>query len=238
MMNQSHRPVRFLIRRTAVAVAAAVALISAVDATGTESAWNADRYRSVDRATFVQLPEANERIDFDRIDYPLLHAAIFYLTNAEREVRGLTPLTHNTSLESAARVHSGDMRDRNFFSHTSPVSGRRSVRDRTDASGFSGSGVGENIARTFGITYEAGRSVFSPIQNGGYFSYTHRGDPIPPHTYLSAAETVVEQWMNSPGHRENILRSEYRYLGTGAAYFADRSFFGIPSFYYTQVFGL
>ncbi|TVQ27954.1 MAG: CAP domain-containing protein [Spirochaetaceae bacterium] len=238
MMMQSHKQVSFLIHRKAVAVAAAVALIFVATAVDAQSAWNADRYRSVDRATFVRLPEANELIDFDRIDYPLLHAAIFYLTNAEREARGLSPLTHQTSLESAARVHSEDMRDRNFFSHTSPVPGRRTVRDRTDASGFSGSGVGENIARTFGITYEAGRSVFSPLQNDGYFSYTYRGDPIPPHTYLSAAEVVVEQWMKSPGHRENILRREYRYLGTGAAYFADRSFFGIPSFFYTQVFGL
>ena len=31
-------------------------------------------------------------------------------------------------------------------------------------------------------------------------------------------ETVVKQWMNSPGHRANILNSDYEELGVGYAY--------------------
>ncbi|OAD23138.1 SCP-like extracellular domain protein [Candidatus Thiomargarita nelsonii] len=31
------------------------------------------------------------------------------------------------------------------------------------------------------------------------------------------AELVVEAWMNSPGHRENILRQEYTHLGVGGS---------------------
>lgn len=204
-------------------------LVPFVPLASQESAGSPDR--------FLERPEVNAEIDFSAIDYPLLQAAVFHLTNLERTNRGMAPLAYSPELEAAARAHSVAMRDRGFFSHTSPVPGMRTVRDRTAAAGFANPAVGENIARSFGIAYEAGRGVFSPVQNGGYFSYSYRGEPIPPHTYRSAAAAVVEQWMGSPGHRANILRSEYRHLGVGAAHFADRSFYDMDSFYFTQNFG-
>ncbi len=218
-------------------IAACFALLFVALVPAQTSRWSVERYTSLDAAAFMDLPEVNEEIDFDAVDYPLLDAAVFYLSNAQRTERGLLPLTHSVQLERAASEHSIAMRDRGFFSHTSPISGRRSVQDRTVAAGFANPAVGENIARSFGIRYEAGRSVFTPPQNGGYFSYQIRGEPIPPHTYRSAAEAVVTQWMNSPGHRANILRREYRFLGVGAAHFEDASFFGIDTFMFTQNFG-
>lgn len=183
-------------------------------------------------------PNARRPIDFENIDYPLLHAEILRHTNIRRQAHGLPPLQHNQALEGAARNHAVDMRDGGFMSHTSPVPGRRTVPDRTAETGFEGSGVGENIAIGFGIQYTAGRGVFNPEQNGGYFSYEYQGEPIPSHTYSSAAQAVVEQWMNSTGHRENILRERYRYMGAGAAYYADGNFYDMPKFYYAQVFGM
>lgn len=219
-----------------VCVAMVAAAVSGVLA-AQQSAWSDDLYSELSAEEFLALPAIDAEIDFAAIDYALLHAAVFYLTNLERSSRGLAPLSHSPELEAAARAHSVAMHDRGFFSHTSPVQGMRSVQDRTRAAGFAGSSVGENIARSFGIAYEAGRSVYTPPQNGGYFSYRHRGDPIPPHSYRSAAEAVVAQWMGSPGHRANILRSEYRYLGVGAAHFEDRSFYGMDTFLFTQNFG-
>ena len=35
-------------------------------------------------------------------------------------------------------------------------------------------------------------------------------------TYWSLASLLVEGWMNSSGHRRNILNPEYKYLGCGA----------------------
>jgi uncharacterized protein YkwD len=130
------------------------------------------------------------------------------------------------------------MREHGFFSHTSPVRGRETVGDRVGEAGFRGSGYGENIAISFGLEYEAGRGVFNPEQNDGYFSYEYRGDPILAHTYLSAAREVVSDWMDSPGHRANILRRQFRYLGVGAAHFKDERFYGMDKFYFTQNFGL
>ena len=54
--------------------------------------------------------------------------------------------------------------------------------DRMRKAGYSGSAMGENIAR-------------------GY----------------STSESVVEAWMNSPGHRSNILNRAFQHLGVGMA---------------------
>ena len=48
--------------------------------------------------------------------------------------------------------------------------------------------------------------------------------------YRSASE-VVDAWMDSPGHRANILNCGAKSIGAGVAWAKD----GTP--YYTQVFG-
>ena len=45
---------------------------------------------------------------------------------------------------------------------------------------------------------------------------------------------VMQGWMDSPGHRENILRTEYTHLGSGVA---TGDFKGQRSIYWTQNFG-
>jgi uncharacterized protein YkwD len=146
-------------------------------------------------------------------------------------------LEYAPALERAAFRHSRAMREHGFFSHTSPRAGHRTPADRVRKAGWESPYVGENIANMIAIAYEPGRGLYTPQQNGGYFSYAHQGAPIPPHTYLSAAEEVMNQWMSSPGHRENILRPAYRHLGVGARHFKDESFHGIDRFYFTQNFG-
>ncbi len=47
----------------------------------------------------------------------------------------------------------------------------------------------------------------------------------------ATAEAVMDGWMNSPGHRENILNCEARATGVGLAHSAN----GTP--YWTQMFG-
>ncbi len=125
---------------------------------------------------------------------------------------------------------------RDFFSHTSVIAGRRTVPMRLEAVGIRNAFSAENIALSFGIAYQSGRSVYLPEQNGGYFSYSHQGDPIENHTYVGAAAAVVDQWMNSPGHRANILNANYTFLGVGAAYFPSSDFHGMPMFKFTQNF--
>ena len=49
-------------------------------------------------------------------------------------------------------------------------------------------------------------------------------------------ESVVEAWMNSPGHRANILNSEFTDLGVGYDNAPD-NITGDTDVYWTQVFG-
>lgn len=199
--------------------------------------WSAKDYEKYTYKTFTGIARANSRIDFENIDYPLLHAAIFYETNRQRALHGKKVFAHSPALEKAAKGHSDDMVKRNFFNHTSPVKGKETMTKRLALVGISEGYRGENIAYSFGIEYKAGKGVFSPEQNGGYFSYTYKGDPIKNHTYIGFAKEILAQWMSSPGHRANILNSTFTYLGTGASHYRDTGFYGMDNFKCTQNFG-
>lgn len=198
--------------------------------------WTDRDYEKYDYKTFALIEEANTRIDMKHIDYPLLQAAVFYETNRQRVLNKRPEFKHSPALERAAKGHSDDMVKYDFFSHESRVKGKRTMSDRLALVGISNCYSGENIAYTFGIEYKAGKSVYSPVQNGGYFSYTYKGKPIKNHTYLGLAGEVVNNWMNSPGHKANILNKNFIYLGAGAAHYNDKDFYNMDNFKFTQNF--
>lgn len=111
---------------------------------------------------------------------------------AERASAGCGPVAADEGLAGVARAHSVDMRDRGYFSHTSPEG--LSPFDRAAGAGVAGSRA-ENIARG-----------------------------------QSGAAAVMAAWMNSPGHRANILNCSLTRLGVGVAQGA-----GGP--WWTQLFG-
>lgn len=115
------------------------------------------------------------------------------LTNAERTAAGCEELSIDERLRTAARGHSTDMAERDYFSHTTPEGD--SPSDRAREAGFP-SGVGENIAM---------------------------GYPTP--------KAVMDGWMGSDGHRDNLLNCGYTVIGVGLAY--D----GHGRAYWTQNFG-
>jgi uncharacterized protein YkwD len=200
-----------------------------------ESAWSPIRYFQTSETEFRNYFPANQRLDFTLIDYPLLNAAIFYEINRRRTDLELGPYGHSPALEKAAMQHSKDMVDYDFFSHNSPVSGRETPNKRIAQFGVKGEYVGENINIGFGITYEAGRPVFTPEQNSGnFFSYDQNGVPLLPHTYNSFAKSAVDTWMNSPANRRVILSTEFRYMGIGCWHYKDQKFYGMDKFKITQ----
>ena len=115
---------------------------------------------------------------------------VIRLVNEIRAENGLSTLTYDWELARVARYKSQDMKDNNYFSHTSPVYG----------SPF-------QMMKSFGISY---RSAGENIAKG-----------------YATPEAVVEGWMNSPGHRANILNSSFTHIGVG--YVADGR-------YWTQMF--
>lgn len=100
------------------------------------------------------------------------------LTNKERAKQGLKALSVDSKLSKSARAKSQDMKDKNYFSHTSPTYG--SPFDQMKQFGITYKTAGENIAQ---------------------------GQRSP--------QEVVTAWMNSEGHRANILNKNYTHIGVG-----------------------
>lgn len=198
--------------------------------------WTPDKYDQYQYKVFSRLAVVHHQIDMQNIDYFLLHAAIFYETNRVRAQFGLPLFKHSYNLEMAAKSHSSDMVDLDFFDHQSPIVEKRTVVDRLEQVGLANGYMAENIAYITGIRRQPDRTIYTPEQNNGYFSHEYRGRPIPNHSYLSLAREVVRQWMASEGHRKNILNPVYRYLGCGAEHYSDPSFYGLDRFKITQYF--
>lgn len=105
---------------------------------------------------------------------------ILNLVNQERAKHGLASLTLSSKLTSVATTKAYDMKDNNYFSHTSPNYG--SPFQMMQDFGIKYSNAGENIA-------------------GGQ----------------KTPQEVMSAWLNSSGHRANILNKNYTQLGVGYA---------------------
>ncbi len=67
---------------------------------------------------------------------------------------------------------------------------------------------------------DTGDSPFNRIVDAGY-DYSYAGENL--HAGSSTAAGAIDGWMSSSGHRENILRPEFRELGVGYVYDASDS---------------
>lgn len=115
---------------------------------------------------------------------------VIRLVNEIRAQHGIGELKADENLSRVARIKSQDMKDNNYFSHTSPTYG--SPFEMMKSFGISYKTAGENIAR-------------------GYMT----------------PQAVVDGWMNSEGHRANILNASFNTIGVG--YVAEGN-------YWTQMF--
>ena len=114
-----------------------------------------------------------------------IEASTLCLVNDERTSRGLRPLTANGRLAKAAIGHSRDMVSNQYFAHES----------------------------------RAGRDVVDRLRSSGYIPRFGRwtvGENLAWGTgALATPVAIVNAWMNSPGHRSNILNRAYREIGLG-----------------------
>lgn len=144
------------------------------------------------------------------VEAALVEARVAELVNAERVRAGLARLTHDPTLADIARRHSRDMAARRFFDHVSP-DGKDPERRGLDAGypcrknhgNYVTHGLGENIFQS---------AVFSSVTFGSAGARTYQ--------WMSAdeiARQVVEGWMSSEGHRENVLKRGFGYQGIGVA---------------------
>jgi len=110
------------------------------------------------------------------------------LANRDRAGEGLVPMSVDPVLSQAAQYHAEDMLRRNYFDHYSPEG--ESPSDRLAAAGRQGYPA-ENIAMT------EDRRI-RRIQ-------------------ARTLETFQRQWMQSAGHRRNLMNPNYERFGYGLA---------------------
>lgn len=135
--------------------------------------------------------------------------------NKERAIFRLAPLTANYSLEIAAQRHAQDMNDRGYFSHFTPE-GLSYVERVRNAGYLKPSPGGCGCPSQFSIDTENSQSPGFSVAGGDTCTCEPQfalGENLAKGQL--SVEQVVEDWMNSPNHRENILRSEFAEIGIG-----------------------
>ncbi len=113
---------------------------------------------------------------------------ILKLTNEERAKAGVHALTMNSVLQKSAQAHAEDMKSRGFFDHNNPDG--KTPSDRMKVAGYPEESRKCNCA----WQYYDGENIAKGQK--------------------TAAE-VMKDWMNSPGHKKNILSANFDELGVG-----------------------
>ena len=138
---------------------------------------------------------------------------IHELINVQRTAQGLAALATDPVLAGIAENHSEDMAAQNYFSHES-LSGQTPT-DRGTMAGYT-------CRKDYGSYYTIGiaENIF---QNNLYTSVTSTNGVLS-YDWTSPediAQSTVDGWMNSPGHKKNILTPTYDREGIGVAISSD-----------------
>jgi len=116
---------------------------------------------------------------------PRVAASTLCLLNEERAAHGLPAVAQNPSLDRASVAYSQRLVRESFFAHEAPDGS--DVVDRLTAVGY----IRDDVAWTVGENLAWAQGV------------------------LATPANVMRAWMESPGHRENILGRDFREIGVG-----------------------
>lgn len=171
---------------------------------------------------------------FDALNLDRLEAEICVATNEIRVAHGLKALPRSAPLAKAARGHASRMARLKFFGHDDPTDPARATpADRARLAGVSNPYIAENVAVRTGLRIGDGDAVYVVDRARGIFSTRPGGPQVPAHSYRSFAQAILDQWMASPGHRENILSGDGKQMGCGVALRYKQ---GMPRLYGVQMF--
>ncbi len=144
------------------------------------------------------------------INIQSLEKKIHDLVNQERYKAGLSPLSIENCIISVARFHSNDMANQQYFSHIN-----KKGEDPTER----GNKVGCICRKDVGSSYYLGLAE-NIFLNNLYSKYWTTNGVITSYEWNSEdeiAKSTVDGWMNSPGHRQNILTARFDREGIGVA---------------------
>jgi uncharacterized protein YkwD len=147
------------------------------------------------------IKELNEKVN--NINIRMLELKLFDRINQERIKYGLPPLKWNEELSKVARAHSIEMAENNYFAHEGLDC--KEVDYRVSRKGIFYTIVGENLLQ------------ISLINSYWYDPETLKITKREYKTLDELVEEGVKSWMNSSGHRENILNKDFDETGIGIA---------------------
>lgn len=174
--------------------------------------------------------DKTDEITTASFDKALLRDLIIEYTSKERKEAGLSAVEADDALSSAAEKHSRDMVKRDYFSHTRQREDEPDIsfEDRESIRKLGYKRTAENISLQPIVQSRRTRTQTLP---GGETKRTTTRDLA---TYDQLAQDTVDGWMESPGHRKNILTPEFTLIGIGTATGEQN---GQPYVWITQLFG-
>jgi uncharacterized protein YkwD len=136
-----------------------------------------------------------------------MRAATLCLLNAERAQHSLAPLREDARLTQASQAYSQQMVNQQFFAHVTPAG--VNLTQRLKSIGY----VVDSAAWIIGENLAWG--------TGG----------------LATPARIMQAWMESPGHRANVLAGEFTEVGVGIVLGAPNSLTAPGAATYTTDFG-
>ena len=130
--------------------------------------------------------------------------AVHKEVNRIRREHGLNAMKWNPGLSPVAFGHSRDMARRRFFAHTNPSG--EGPHERYVRAGYQC-----RVPMGEGRFLTAGENIFSGHRVRKWRVWPDgRKTPYEYSTLAAQADRVVVGWMNSPPHRENLLKPAWR----------------------------
>ena len=182
-----------------------------------------------------KLPALDARIAPATFDRELLARAIFHETNDVRAQLGLKPFRHLSKLNEAANLEAAVGKVYQPPSHTNPFPMIGTPMERVKFVDLDPGLVAENIALL--SIYEVSPNIGAGVvmQDGKKrFVNPDTHEELRTATYRGFARAVVDAWMNSPGHRVNIINPGLTHLGCSVQ--PTVSLLGVDQLFCVQVF--
>lgn len=160
--------------------------------------------------TVFPLPPGPAPGDPYTISPDALATRIHELINRERITNKLNSLATDTALTKIALNNSENMAANNYFAHVNPQGQDPTAR---------GEAAGYTCRKDYGsyYTYGIAENIF---QNNRYTAIAHYSDGRNVYDWSTPeeiAQSTVGGWMNSSGHRKNILTATFDREGIGVA---------------------
>jgi len=166
-----------------------------------------------------RIQSVNNQIDPVYMNSSLLEKTLIKYTNQARKKHRLENCKALFRLQKAARAHSQEMASLNYFSHESPTLENRTLKNRIANSGISliNIMIGENIGVDYFLKI-ANVPFYKKMRNRKVVYINAKTERvIQNQTYQEFAKTMVDNWMKSIHHRENILNKTFTRIGIGVA---------------------